>query len=107
MASSLDPKLVSSVLMQTTPPSIHDKHWPGYERGKTFFDYLEKYPHAQQNSIGWPGNLHSALVPGAKQLIPGVGNGLQVEGMGPDPMSLTPQQRPDFNRGRNFWNTVF
>ena len=75
---------------------------------RTSLTTLTEYPNAQQNSIGWPENLHSALVPGATELIPQVNLGIQMKGLPPGVMDQTPQQRPDFNKGfSNPWNTIF
>jgi hypothetical protein len=97
------------MLMQTTPGSKRNPNWPGYERGKTYFDYLDKYPDAQSLSVGWPENWGAVLEDKRNpELIPRWGGGVQMEGRGPGFMDTTPQKRPDFNKGfSNPWNTLF
>ena len=110
MASSLDPKMVSSVLMQTTPHQQHNPNWPGYGRANEYFDYLEKHPDAQRDSIGWAGNMGSALANKSNpQLVPYLNSGIYTEGSAPSVMNdfRTPQRVLDFNKGPSFWNTAF
>lgn len=110
MANEVKPEVAASWLMQTAPHSQHDKNWPGYKRASSYFDYLEKYPHSQGNSVGWPSNWGVALMdksnpelqakPNTGVLTPGAGRGMLDD-------YNTPVQNPDFHRGRGFWNTSF
>jgi hypothetical protein len=89
----LNPDAVSSWLMQSTPHGAHNTNWPGYQRAKDYFDYLDRFPGAQSNPN--------------PQLLPFQGYGVPTQGGGPDPWSATPLRLPDFHRGPNFWNTSF